>query len=358
MDDVRNFSYTRCAKDEDCRRARYYSREFGGTGIVPVQSGWNIIYGNIIHKALESLAKTGTVDYKSIKAEVEATGSEIYNLATIRDWAALAEGQVRGFVRCVWPNLLAEYEIFDTERWIVWDVEPGYRFRARQDLLLKNKFDGHLCYVDYKTSSSYKPQWVASWAKSPQLHSSMYALKMAEGVQVQRAIVIGLYKGYQDEKNGIQRSIFTYSYCNREYSMIPEYAYEYKRAKGWEMFSIGEEFEDQEQWIANMPLEKLTEQYPQTGPIFARDDIAEKYFRQQLIREKEVDEAIKRLHESTSVEEITRILDTHFKQNFSKCEPAYGYKCEYANLCWQPWVEADPLGSGLYKQYEEIAVDE
>ena len=350
---LRLWSYTRAEKDEFCRRARYYAREFGGTGIVPILSGWHLVYGNIVHAGFEQLARTGSIDidlWKSRLADEAAkAGSDV---TTIKNWVSILEGHLRGFQIAVWPQLMAEYEIFDTEKWIEWDHAPGFKFRARQDLLLKNRFNGSLCYVDYKSTSSTKPQWVASWAKNVQLHSSMYALKMSTGIEVQNALVIGLYKGYKDDKNYIQRSVFSHGYVNREYAMSPSYSYKYERSRGWEMFSTGEEFADLESWVANMPRETLIEQFPQTGPIFPRDDIAQKYFKQQLIREAEVGDALDRLQVSTSIEEIEDILDTHFKQNFSHCEPAWGFDCEYKNICWIPWVGADPIGSGQFKLYE------
>ena len=350
---LRLWSYTRAEKDEFCRRARYYAREFGGTGIVPLQSGWHLVYGNIMHKGLEMLAKAGWIDIPSLR-DVLAIQGEAAGLdqTAIKNWQSILEGHLRGFQIAVWPQLMAEYEVVDTEKWIEWENKPGFKFRARQDLLLKNRFNGSLCYVDYKSTSSTKPQWIASWAKNVQLHSSMYALKMSTGIEVQNALVIGLYKGYDDKKNNIQRSVFSHGYVNREFPMSPEYKYEYQRSRGWEIFSTGEEFADLGDWIANMPRETLIEQFPQTGPIFPRDDIAQKYFRQQLIREAEVADALDRLKVSTSIEEIEDILDTHFKQNFSHCEPAWGFPCEYRGICWTPWILADPLGSGQFKLYE------
>lgn len=350
---LRKFSFTRCEADETCRRKRYLSREWGGTGLQPILAGWSLVFGNIMHVALEGFAKSGQFDFQAVRKSVQTEAKKAgFDLIAQRDWAALAEGLLRGFEKCVWPNLMAEYEVIGTEKWIEYEAESGYLFRARQDLLLRNRFDKHIAYVDYKTTSSDRPQWIASWNKSVQLHSSMYAMRKALDINVERAIVIGLLKGYNDKKNHIQKSVFNYGYCNREYSMSPEYSYEYKRSKGWEMFSTAEEFDNLGTWVANMPTEILTAQFPQTGPIFARDDIAEKWFRQQLIREKEVDEGLKLLETSCSVDEITAVLDKYFRQNFSHCDPAYGYSCEFKNLCWIPGIEADPLGSGQFRRYE------
>jgi len=353
------FSYTRCQTDEDCQRKRYLSREWGGTGLEPILAGWNLVFGNIMHKALEDFANAHVVTGKG-QFDLDWVRKETFEQAILakfdgiaaKAWAGLAVGLLLGFERSVWPGLISEYEVIETEKWIEYEPKSGFLFRARQDLLLRNKFDGHTAYVDYKTTSSTKPQWIKSWNKSIQLHSSMFAMRKTTSHLVERAIVIGLYKGYKDDKNNVQRSILNYGWCNREYAMSPQYSYTYTKAKGWELFSVADEFEDPMQWIANMPTPLLSEQFPMTGPIMARDDIAEVWFRQQLIREQEVSDAIQKLHTSTTLEEITLILDTHFKQNFSKCDPSFGYGCEFEPLCWIPHVQADPLSSGYFKRHE------
>lgn len=345
---LRYFSYTRAEKDATCKMQRYLSTEWGGTGMDAVDTGWDRLFGNVQHGFLQTLALTGTIDYVKVRETVLKACQDVgLNHISARDWAAISEGQLRGFVRHIWPHWMAEYDIIETEKLRAWECAPGYIFRYRQDILLRNKYDGHIRYPDYKTTGSDDPKWIASWAKSPQLHSSMYAIKQ-QGVDVQHSIVPGLYKGYRDRKTGVQRSIFAYGWVNREYVTVPEYSYEYKRGKGWELFSTFEEFPDLDQWIAKMPSEILSAQFPTTGPIFLNEKIGETYFRQQLIREKDVAEGMFLLETAPSVEAIQAILDRYFPQSFSKCDPAYGFKCDYMPYCWQPWVEADPLGSKLF----------
>jgi hypothetical protein len=354
---ARLFSFTRCENDETCRYKRYLSREWGGTGLVPIQDGWDLYFGGCLHRQLDVLAKTGTVDPLVVRQEVYDEALKYFDAIHAQDWAMLAEGLIRGFVKAIWPVWMREYEVFDSERWISYEAAPGFIFRARQDLLLKSRRDGHLRYIEYKTTGSDKPEWIASWAKSVQIHSSMYVLKAAQGLEVADCVVQGLYKGYKDKKKLMQRSVFSYGNVNRQYSMTPEYSYEYQRSKGWESFSTWNEFKDLTEWVEGMPHEILMNQFPQTGPIPPREDIAETWFRQQLIREAEVSHAMEMLAKADTVESIQRILDTYFRQNFSHCEPAYGFKCEFRHLCWQPWVAADPLESKLYKRYDAEAVE-
>lgn len=320
---------------------------------MPLEKAWPAEHGTIVHEALDQLAKTGQIDFPTVRKKTQEKAAECgLDIINQRDWAAIVEGQLRGFLIEVWPHLMAEYEILDSERWVVLDFGNGYRFRCRQDLLLRNRFDGHVCYVDYKNTSSTKAQWIKSWSKSVQLHSSMYAIEKAQGIKVERALVIGLFKGYKDEKKNNQRSIFSYAWVNREFQMSPQYSYEYQRSRGWELFSVADEFEDLDGWVGRMPHEILTDQYPQTAPIMYREDIAAEWFAQQLIREEEVATATQLLREAQSVEEINNVLRKYYKQNFSHCDPPYGFSCDYQPYCWIPHVAADPLSSGYFERYK------
>lgn len=346
---LRYFSYTRDSRDSTCRRQRYLSSEWGDTGLEAVGSAWDRDYGTYIHRYLEDLAVHGAIDYTKARNEVLQHALDAgLTQRDARDWAAIAEGQLRGFVKAVWPGWMVEYDIVETEKMRSYTAAPGYVFRYRQDLLLRNKYNGRIRYPDYKTTGSDDPKWIASWAKSPQLHSSMYAM-LQEGSHIDESVVCGIYKGYKDRKTGTQRSIFAYGWVNREYVTTPEYSYEYKRGKGWELFSTYEEFPaGLEKWVAGMPQQILTAQFPQTGPIFPNVQIGEAYFRQRLIREREVAEALDELRGVTTESGVRDVLDRAFPQDFSKCEPAYGFKCDFCPACWQPWVASDPIGSGLF----------
>ena len=356
MSKLHFFSYSRADRDDGCRRARYYASEFGGTGLTPLNQGFDLAYGNIIHKGLEQLATSGSINYAAFRKEAQDEASKTLHPSIARDYGAMAEGHLRGFERAVWPRWMSEYEIIETEKLRSWEVVPGYVFRFRQDILLKSKFDGLIVYPDYKTTSSNDAKWIASWAKSPQLHSSAHALQASVGIEVTNCIIQGLYKGYKDRKTGAPTSPFTYGWVNREFSMMPQYSYSYQRSRGWEKFATADEFEDLSSWVANMPAELLAEQFPQTGPIGPRTDIAESYFRQQLMRERQVGYALEELTTCETVEDATEVLDFHFKQTFSRCQPAYGFACEFADLCWTRHG-ADPLGSGLFVRRERTFED-
>lgn len=349
---LRLLSHSRVSNDFECERKLYLSREWGGTGLIPVEVSWDLVFGNIVHKHLESLGKTGSIDYLGARNQILAEAQKIYKVAHPAPgyWAALGEGLLRAFVVGVWPHWMSEYEIEEAESWLEYEIAPGVIFRARRDLLLRSKIDSHLSYREFKTTSSHSPEWIASWSKSTQLHTGMYIERVKGGRVIRDGVVQGLYKGWKDKKIGANLSAINRGWVSRQYSLLPEYSYE-RKYKGWEMFSPFEEFPDMSGWVESMPIETLSEQLPRTAPIFPRDDIAQKYFKQQVYRQAEIAEADVLLQKSTSLSEIDDILSKYYRQNFSKCEPAWGYDCEFRYLCWQPWVEADPLASKLYVRY-------
>ncbi len=370
MPELRYFSHSRCDTDESCRRHRYLSSEWGGTGLSPTNAGWDLVYGNLIHSHLDGLAKTGGIDYIAARMECyKAAVDAGIGMLIARDWSAMAEGHLRGFVKNVWPRWMKEYDIVEAEKMRSWDaltadpwygadssVQQVFRFRYRQDILLRNKFNGQLTYIDYKTTSSDDSKWVASWSKHPQLHSSAYAMAQ-NGINIDQMLVQGLYKGWKDKKTGGPTSIFCKGWVNRQFSMMPEYSYTYQRSKGWEAFSTADEFDDLSEWVANMPADILLKQFPCTGPIMPRMDIGKEWFAQQLIREVEVAEAASKLQSAQSQDEVDQILRRYFKQNLTKCQPSFGYECEMKNICWVPSVGADPLASGEFKRREQIFED-
>ncbi len=359
------FSHSRAEADSYCKRKRFLGSEWGGTGLEPTLGGWDLKFGNIIHSALDALAGSGAVNFDAVRTQTYETALTYLNPDQAKDYATLAEGMLRGFAKNVWPLWMKDYDVVETENLRRWEVEPDHIFRFKQDILLKAKETANLVYVDYKTTSSDSPQWMASWTKSPQLHSSMYALRQGYGIEVNHAFVQGLYKGYKDRKNNRLSSIFCRGWVNREYPMSPQYSYTYQRSKGWEPFFTFDEFDDLSGWIGNMPPEILAEQFPRTGPIYPRADVGEIYFRQQMFREREVRAALELMEaeqEDQGDDFIRNMMDSMFPQDFHKCTPPYGFSCEFESICWTPWIANDPLGSGQFiqrtPQQEDLRVEE
>jgi hypothetical protein len=93
-----------------------------------------------------------------------------------------------------------------------------------------------------------------------------------------------------------------------------------------------------------MPEETLAEQFPQTPPIFIKEAMLDRFFKQRAIRESEITLAID-LSEGQPDDIKEAMLDTTFPQRFDKCVPSFGKPCPYRKLCFGDVSE--PLSQGF-----------
>lgn len=349
--------------------------------------------GTTVHDALAAIAtltKAGQpVDIDEIALAAcnqmrmnltpDESDGEIADYDYINEQGALVEGMIRGFYKHVWPNLIARYpNITFVEQSIHYDhgwdglpvedtpceVLPFYslsckkgtkgcsvrhtlpvaRFMCKPDLVLSND-DGEVVYIEYKTTGSKKESWINSWDTAVQLHSICRAVKTTLGVDITNVIVQGLYKGY--ESYGKQNSPFCYAY--RKFGNPPfstdqtryDYAAGFKRYPTWDLE------QGVKGWVESMPDNVLADQFPQTPPIFVKDDLVDSFFKQRAEREKQIADAMDViLNENPDDEEGNkRVLDFSFPQRFDQCQPGYGWPCSYRKLCHGHYN--DPLEEGF-----------
>jgi hypothetical protein len=200
---------------------------------------------------------------------------------------------------------------------------------SKPDLVVRGK-DGAVYYIEYKSTSSKREDWINSWETAVQLHSTVKAIEATKGHPVDGVIVQGLYKGYASY--GKQNSPFCYAYKrngNPPFSKdetIYEYKAGFKRYPTWELDG------GVRGWINGMPDVTLAEQFPQTPPIFVKEDLVNAFFEQRKWREAEIKMGIQMisfLPEDTK----TEVLNVVFPQRFDQCQPGWGKPCGYRKLC-------------------------
>lgn len=217
----------------------------------------------------------------------------------------------------------------------------------------------HNC--EYKTTGQRAEDWLKQWPKAVQVHSAIVAAEATLGLKLSGCIVQGISKGYKDHKTGSFRSPFCEGWRWLGGSEVT-YAYTYQRAKGWEKFAPADLEDGTAGWVEGMPRDLLDEQFPRTGPIFLRRDLADRFFAQLVERENEIRRAmiaIRDIANSVGLDDaakdarIQHMMDAAFPMNFSACTGRYGkYDCPMLEACWTPTVNANPLASGLYKPRE------
>lgn len=355
---VRPYDRSRVLADWKCPRSRYWGYEYGGTGLSSGNTSIELYTGIVTHDGLAAIAHGVPIDdiakaaFTQMKEALlaQSNGTED-DLFYAEEQATLVEGMLRGFYKHVWPRLMAAYPTILYVEEEMFYPHDGLMFMSKGDLILQDK-EGENCYLEYKTTSTKKEEWIASWDTAVQVHSTIKAVKATTGLDINRVIVQGLYKGYRSYNK--QNSPFCYSYRREgKPPFVPDsFIYEYKA--GYFRFPTWKMDGGVAVWIEGMPEAMLADQFPQTPPIFINHDLVEAFFRQRTFREHKIQQAIEILHEAD--EDITRAtLDVAFPQKFDMCVPPYGHPCMFRKLCHSGIT--DPLAAGYiprvpHHQYE------
>lgn len=340
---------SRATRDWECERARYLNYEFSGRGIVPEAEAYELAFGTAAHTAIANIAQghlAGDIDIDRIAVDAaNAVRDHLAKAGKLADFvneqSCLIEGMIRGFHLHMWPRLMAQYP-----KILAIEQEMSYAFgatlfMAKPDLVVADT-EGAVVYLEMKTTSSKKEEWINSWNSAIQLHATSRAIEASLGEAIGAVQVIGLYKGWLNY--GKQGSPFCYAY--RRNGSPPfskdEVSYEYKA--GFRRNPVWEQEGGVKSWVASMPMEVLSNQFPCTPPIFVRDDLVERFFHQRNIREQEIQMALTLLDGMPADDQI-QLLDTAFPQNFSKCRPSWGHSCPYEIICHGSI--SDPLKAGF-----------
>lgn len=350
------YSRSSVATDWNCPRQRYWRYEYGGTGITLGTSTIQLSMGTTLHDAFAMLAQT-YADGNQIDARelAELAGKQMFDALyeegmpeEAKDYALeqsyLVRGIVYGFTVFRWPQLTAQYpNVLKIESPIVYPQGDSVGFMAKPDLVLGND-EGEVVYVEYKSTSSKKSEWIDSWNTAVQLHSTCAAIKYAFDLDVTNVIIQGLYKGYY--AYGKQSSPFCYAYYRQGNPPFSKDEYSYNYRAGLKKFPVWQLPVDFYTWVDNMPEDIWNEQFPQTPPIFPNEDLVTRFFAQCKHRELEVAAARESLSalSDEDPEQLVEILDKVFPQKFEQCRPAWGSECEYRRLCHGPAV--DPIQMG------------
>lgn len=345
------FDRSRAATDWTCERKRYLNYELDGRGIVPAREALELRMGTIMHHALAEVAQGRdplvlAMDAQKAVMDYHAEADADYRI----EQGYLFAGLILGFAKHVWPRLYTRYpKILAVEQEMTYTYQ-GITFMAKPDLVALTP-EGEVVYIEYKTTSTKKEEWVNSWGTAIQLHATSRAIEENLGVKVNHIVVQGLYKGY--ESYGKQGSPFCYSYHKEAIPPFQKevFAYEYK--SGYRRYPVWQMEGGLEAWIAKMPEQVLADQFPCTPPIFVKDDMVEAFFAQRVVREREIDLATTLL-DMPELDEDSRkdILNTSFPQNFSECVPSFGKACPYRRICFGEVqrLEGQPPEGFVYRE--------
>ena len=345
MSELRLYDRSRVVTDWSCPRKRWWQYEYDGKGIVSGNTHLELFLGTCLHDGLAAIAHqhlSDTVDIDAVSAAARKqmidallaqTTGEVDEVNFANEQAALVEGLLRGFHKHVWPRLMTQYPVIMCIEQEMTYEHDALVFMAKPDLVLADT-EGNIWYIEYKSTSSKKEGWLNSWNTAVQLHSSIRAIESTIHEKVSGVIVVGLYKGF--ESYGKQSSPMCYSYKrngNPPFSqdeVMYEYKAGFKRYPTWEMPG------GVKAWVEGMPANILADQYPQTPPIFVKDDLVDKFFQQRSYREKEIQHALKMIVNADDPEWGKQLLEVAFPQKFDQCQPGWGKwgkSCQYLKIC-------------------------
>lgn len=355
--------------DWTCPRSRYYAYDFEG-GIVKDNLTLELFIGTCLHDALAAIASqhtTGTVNIIDIATktgklvldtlleyagDVPDTSPDILQA---REQACLVEGLVYGFYKSVWPSLIKEYpDIVAFEKECIYphdltgniNKQGPFIFRAKPDLLLRG--EAGLLYLELKSTSSKKVEWIESWKTAIQVHATAKAIEFTLGEPILGTIVQGMYKGFSSYGKFSSQLVYGYEKKgNPPFSktiISTEYKPGFRKSPVWEMEGGATG------WVDKLSQETMADQFPQTPLMFTNEDMATTFFRQRAIRESDI-------HPDSPFTPFS--MDKLFPQSFKACKPAWGHACSYYNLC-HTTAGQDPLNRGfILKDHEhEIAFEE
>lgn len=210
---------SRSTTDWTCGRKRWLNYELDGTGIVPANDALQLMMGTIIHDSLAAVA-TATLDATAsssspftkidIDGIAELAFKQMFAFLSIgldsnsddakwlyaKEQATLVEGMIRAFYKYQWPRLMEQYpKILAVEQEMPYEYGQ-ILWMAKPDLVVADTH-GDVVYIEYKSTSSKREEWVNSWGTAVQLHATTRAIEACLNEEISHVVVQGIYKGYE-----------------------------------------------------------------------------------------------------------------------------------------------------------------
>lgn len=363
-------SRPRAEADWRCPRYRYFSYEWDATGLDADIETIEMFFGTSIHDATAVIAQmwkaSQAVDIDLIATTTAtqvregvlalAVGTDDQREVLANEQACLAEGLVRGFYRHQWPLIMKRWpRILAIEADVTYrhdhegnpDPDGKFEFLAKPDLVVESEDGSERVYIEYKTTSSKREEWINSWDKQVQVHGTREAIKSTLGIDCTGVVVQGFYKGY--ESYGKLATPLAYAYHrwgNPPFSQT-ETVYEYKA--GYRRYPVWELEGGCKKWVDNMPSEVLMEQFPETPTIFPDPAYTRAFFAQRAIRELDIRfgrDVAKAAKDAGDLKSLESVLTVTFPQKFRECKQARrNGECPMLHLCFGDIK--DPLKAGM-----------
>jgi hypothetical protein len=307
---------------------RWWYKEEGGTGMVPVKEAAYYKQGREIHSDLSRLLLG-----ESLESVLEGLGSIPTQDQTLWEPHVRRIGWVVAFALYTLPSILTRYEVVSSENELI--LERGRLWVANtSDVVLRDKLDGRLVVWDFKTVKILSAGWFASWVTAIQLQILIRAVVEELGEPVKWAQIMGLTKGR--ETGGKLRHPYVWAYSDGE----DKWSSDWK--SGWDLRPTFEYPGGVRAWVEQLGEEVARSQFPTSQPVFSNERLLSRLLRRRLVREAEVERVREASQRSVAVRE------RYFEPRYSQCRPSFGDPCPFLLACHDADIGRDPIGSGVF----------
>lgn len=390
---------------QTCPRKRFLEYHWGGTGLQRKAKALPLQFGSAFHEGCPDLlaGDVETAVYRALKYlndqfqahAVGFDGEEPADVAAAAQYGreeqcALAEALLRGWWAWEGERFLRDFEVLEVEKEgranltdpTKWEFKQPYGSKYgsvaesdaltlmfRPDALVRERETGDLYILSWKTCSYFSKRTTDQAKTDMQSMSEAWGLEQTRGETIEGILYKFVCKGQRrkDSWDGLykQGSHLVYGWCKTSGDDVDwSWAYEFpneenpertsKLGKGWAKKAIWRDYPGGvKAWVEGLsrneifPRHKnaLEQVFPQAMPVERRADEIEHWKAQVVAQEQRVATHLQYL--ATDSEEIlTQQLDQMFPQYTHSCSN-YG-SCPMNDVCWNPEIGRDPLGSGLY----------
>lgn len=315
--------------DWTCGMKRWWYKEHDGTGIVPVVEAVYYKQGREIHSDLSRLLLGESLD-----SVLESIGPIPTEDQTLWEPHVRRIGWVVAFALFVLPKLLERYEVVSSENELILEFKRLWVANT-SDVVLRDKLDGRLVVLDFKSVKFLSAAWFAHWVSAIQLQILIKAVAEELGEPVKWAQIMGLTKGR--EKAGKLRHPYVWAYSDGEDKWSSRWV------SGWDLRPTFEYPGGVRAWVEALGEEEGQSQFPLSQPVFANERLLPRLLRRRLVRETEVERVRAAAQRSIAVRE------RYFEPRYSQCRPGGGGdQCPFYLACHDADIGRDPVGSGLF----------
>lgn len=309
----------------------WWSQKEGGQGLAAAKRPVYFAEGSEIHGDLH---KVGLSELESdvVLGEILPPQPSETDQLILEPWARRV-GWVTAFYTYVEPIIRREWKPLLLEHEVVLERDPLWVALQPDRIDISTDGKERRRYVEFKSTISNSNKWLRSWSKAVQLHAGVVAASEDLDQPVHFAQVVGLMKGY--EKEGKLRHPYVWAYSNGV-DWQKDYHY------GWQLTPTWEYPGGVVAWVRFLGEETALEQFPITPPIPPNPDLVADFVAARIARHHVIETLGPACQDDWG---LRRVI---FEQRFSKCEPAFGSKCEFLELCHNQTIRDNPIESGLF----------